>query len=45
MGSRERKRGSGVGDVGYIEPTPLRQHMGAEEGELWVVLYEEHPPS
>ena len=45
LGSRERKGGSGVGDVGYIEPTPLRQHMRAEEGEFWIVLYEEHPPS
>jgi hypothetical protein len=31
--------------VGDIEPTPLRQHMRAKEGELWVVLYEEDPPS
>ena len=45
LGGRQRKCGSGVGDVGYIEPTPLRQHVRAEEGEFWVVLYEEYPPS
>ena len=45
LGSRQRKCGSGVGDVGYIEPTPPCQHVRAEEGEFWIVLYEEHPPS
>ena len=31
--------------MGYIKPTPPCQHVRAEEGEFWIVLYEEDPPS